>query len=107
MKTLPVYMFQWNRRIAAKPDTILPNNTTVYSLAWTSSALFPLAALTLLAGVAVGPVALVVREEEAVVGAGNPKEVKGIPFEMVDVVRQFDEDGMDAGALGVTVTPTV
>jgi hypothetical protein len=46
---------------------------------------------------------LALPDTEAVI----PRLVSGMPLEMVLVVTQLDELGMVAGAVGVTVSPTV
>jgi len=43
----------------------------------------------------------------AVPMAPEESEARAIPFEMLDVVAQLEELGVENGALGVTVSPTV
>lgn len=109
-------LVQWRNKIATNPLKKLPKNAIEYSLAFANSALFPSPAFALLAPplaaavlvVSAAPLAVapVVRVLAVVTGA-NPNDVKGTPLEMVDVVWQFDEAGMEAGPLGVRVSPTV
>ena len=117
IQTLLRYMpTQWRNKIATNPLKKLPRNAIEYSLTLANSALFPPPAFALLppplavvvpvasaAPLAVAPVVRVL----AVVTGAKPNDVKGTPLEMVEVVWQFDEAGMEAGPLGVRVSPTV